>query len=490
MSRPPADDPVVVVGSGPCGAMAAAELTAAGVPVLMLDAGREPPPGLVVHAAGRTVLRWRSDRALSTNRHEPVGDPAPEWFSSQSPGGLSNYWTAAVPRFAPEDFIDGAAVDERFRWPVTYDDLVPHYEAAEAVLAVSGPTEGLPVLPAGRTRYASRLPSDWQALAEGPMAGQLTTMPLARGARWMIARRGSEFNSYHVVVRPLERERTFELRRGARVRRLHIEGDSVVGVEYLDAATRRAVVLRARSVVLAAGAVDTATILLASTSSDHPTGIGDSHGLLGRYLHDHPRDWWPVELSRPLTLLDHPAYIGRPAYAGAEPLRSHSLTIGLASARDRPRSMLGRVGARLGVQVFGTMVPSFEGRVSLPPDQRGADGEPRPQLDVRYDGKALATLSDAQERCAALFADAGIRATVHPVDGYVAHPGSSVHYAGCVRMHADAQHGVLDEWNRVRDAPNVVVADLACFTTNPEKNPTLTAMALAGRAARHLAANG
>jgi choline dehydrogenase-like flavoprotein len=54
-------------------------------------------------------------------------------------------------------------------------------------------------------------------------------------------------------------------------------------------------------------------------------------------------------------------------------------------------------------------------------------------------------------------------------------------------MHERAEFGVLDRWNRVRSTPNVIVVDLSCFPTNPEKNPTLTAMALAARAARRLA---
>ena len=58
----------------------------------------------------------------------PGVDPGVDWYSSLSLGGLSNFWTAAVPRFAPDDFIEGARLDERYRWPVTYDDLEPYYE--------------------------------------------------------------------------------------------------------------------------------------------------------------------------------------------------------------------------------------------------------------------------------------------------------------------------------------------------------------------------
>jgi choline dehydrogenase-like flavoprotein len=54
-------------------------------------------------------------------------------------------------------------------------------------------------------------------------------------------------------------------------------------------------------------------------------------------------------------------------------------------------------------------------------------------------------------------------------------------------MHADPALGVVDAWNRVHDARNIIVCDASCFTTGPEKNPTLTAMAIAARAARRLA---
>ena len=59
----------------------------------------------------------------------PASTPGVEWYASLSLGGLSNYWTSAIPRFAPEDFTDGARLDERYGWPVTYDELAPYYDA-------------------------------------------------------------------------------------------------------------------------------------------------------------------------------------------------------------------------------------------------------------------------------------------------------------------------------------------------------------------------
>src|SRR4029079_13612361 len=101
--------------------------------VVVLEAGERPPTGLIVRAAGKTMARWRAHGALTHDRHRAMGDPATEWFSSLSPGGLSNYWTAAVPRFSPEDFTDGGRLDERFAWPVGYHGLVPLHQKGQEV---------------------------------------------------------------------------------------------------------------------------------------------------------------------------------------------------------------------------------------------------------------------------------------------------------------------------------------------------------------------
>ena len=131
------DDRVVVIGGGPCAAMAAQQLVRAGTAVTMLDAGRRAPRGLVVRAGGKILFRWVEQRQLSINRQVSASDPDTEWYSSLSLGGLTNYWTGAVPRFAPEDFTDGGRLDERYVWPIGYDDLAPFYDIAEEAITVT-----------------------------------------------------------------------------------------------------------------------------------------------------------------------------------------------------------------------------------------------------------------------------------------------------------------------------------------------------------------
>src|SRR5688500_9688417 len=158
----------------------------------MLDAGLRAPQGLLVRVAGSTLLRRRGWAEYSTDRHHPCSQPHVDWISSLSHGGLSNYWTGAVPRFAPEDFTDGARLDERFRWPISYEDLVPFYEMAEGYLLV---TAGDPIsgVPSNVKRFHYRLPAEWQAIVDvaerrGQGAGVL---PLAKGHPWMAVRRGT-----------------------------------------------------------------------------------------------------------------------------------------------------------------------------------------------------------------------------------------------------------------------------------------------------------
>lgn len=484
MIEPTDDDRVVVVGSGPCGATAAVRLTERGVPVVLLDAGLHAPKGLLARVAGRTVWRRKGWSDYSEHRLDAASDDV-MWISSLSLGGLSNFWTSAVPRYAPDDFVDGARLDERFAWPVGYDELVPFYERVEGQM---GLTAGEPILgvPAGVARHHHRLPRDWRRVAADARAHGhgVGAVPMARGRPSMLVHRGTEFSSYQCMVEPLERSSSFRLVKGAYVQRLRWSSSAgrVSAVEYVDRVTGVREVIRCRALVLAAGAIDTTVILLRSTSDDFPRGLGNSSGLVGCYLHDHPREWWPIVTDRPMSALAHPVYVARADHADSDPLMATSLTIGMTeSVPDRLRTFYGGRSRDFGVQVLGTMVPSPERGVQLS-DRDGA----RPAIRLLYDSAATQNMLASRRRVRDVLASAGVRVDV-PGPFHALTPGSSVHYAGTVRMHRDPRFGVLDRWNRMHDVPNVAVVDPSCFPTGPEKNPTLTAMVLADRAADRLA---
>ncbi len=145
----------------------------------------------------------------------------------------------------------------------------------------------------------------------------------------------------------------------------------------------------------------------------------------------------------------------------------------------------GRRVSRVGVQVLASMIPTPDNGVELVAGLGRDEPESALAIDLRFDDDAICAVRRARERYVSIFAAVGQPVEIGPFHDLV--PGSSFHLGGTVRMHRSREFGVLDEWKRVHDVPNVVVCDASCFTTGPEKNPTLTAMAIAARAARRLA---
>ncbi len=420
------------------------------------------------------------------------GDPATLWTFNHALGGLSNQWTGAVPRFAPADFTEGERLHERYRWPLGYSDLAPFYAVAERLVDMTAGVNDVAALPAGCPAHIRALPADWERVATiVAKRGQgLTILPLADGPPWLVARRGTAFNSYAGIVRKLAASSDFELRAGAHALRLEWSGRQrrIEAVVYVDRAAGAEHRLEADAVVVACGALHSTKLLFDSACPDFPDGLGNTHGLLGRFLHDHPKEWWSFVTDRPVSRLSPAAYLTRRPYDESEPLLATSWTLGLSSPGDRILSLTPLKTRHVGVQVFGTMRPMPEHCVR--PHATAVDEFGLPQLEVtiRFAENEVETITASRQHLVELMADAGYRCVLDAVTPQL-QPGAAVHYGGTARMHRSPEHGVLNEWNRPFDIPNLVVADASCFTTNTEKNPTLTAMALAARAVTRLAAD-
>jgi choline dehydrogenase-like flavoprotein len=70
--------------------------------------------------------------------------------------------------------------------------------------------------------------------------------------------------------------------------------------------------------------------------------------------------------------------------------------------------------------------------------------------------------------------------------GPISTGGEIIHEAGTIRMGSDPKRSVLNKHSQAHDVKNLFVADAAPFVTNPDKNPTLTIMALSWRASDYL----
>jgi choline dehydrogenase-like flavoprotein len=259
----------------------------------------------------------------------------------------------------------------------------------------------------------------------------------------------------------------------------------VTAVSYRDSESGREERITCRAVVVAAGAINSAQILLQSTSADFPHGLGNQHDVLGRYLHDHPLGKLVVDLSRAVPI--YPAsYITRPPPERSEPLYA-AAGMQWCNVGALVRSVLdGRPGKsrQLGFSIFGTMAPTRDDFVALEA-QGSANSGSRVSVSLRHPPQARETLEQARDELVDILGRAGWgpRVNVWKIEP----PGNSVHYGGTCRMHASPRFGVVDRDCRVHGVANVVVADSSVFTTGPEKNPVLTAIALAARASDKLA---
>ena len=139
-----------------------------------------------------------------------------------------------------------------------------------------------------------------------------------------------------------------------------------------------------------------------------------------------------------------------------------------------------------GVQVFGTMMPKEQYYVRPSGDQKDEFGLPSLEVHIEFEPEVLANVVAARQHLLELLNDAGYKARILEIVPQLV-PGTAKHYGGATRMHASPTYGVTDAYNRLYDAPNVLVVDASSFTTGAEKNPTLTLMALAARSADRLA---
>ncbi|MGQ3489297.1 GMC oxidoreductase [Roseovarius pacificus] len=304
----------LVIGSGPSGVSVATALLARGRQVLMLDGGHMPEAEALIrrdHLAAMEPRNWPAGTPAKWQAPQletPPGqvrrfgsdfamEPADETFTSahgfglrasRAEGGLSNLWGSAVLPNQSEDISD---------WPVTIDDLAPHYRAVAAFMPISGRSDDLEtLLPAfsmqGRSalspspqaaRLLDRLARQKSRLAEmGVHAGaaRLAVDPACKycgqclhGCPW------GYIWSARQTLDDLRRQLKFDHRSGI-VRRFEESGGDVT-VTLDNGET-----LRAERVFLAAGVLETARILLASQpASDARLQMKDSQHFFLPSLH-------------------------------------------------------------------------------------------------------------------------------------------------------------------------------------------------------------
>ncbi|HEX7120814.1 MAG TPA: hypothetical protein VF178_00500, partial [Gemmatimonadaceae bacterium] len=135
---------VCIIGSGITAAMVAAKLTDERTArVVVIEAGDEMPPLTEWNTLRRRFLNYGE----SPWPRDHLDDTDVEGIQSRSMcvGGLAMHWGAVTPRFSPEDFRTRSLCGVGTDWPISFEDLEPYYQEAEARMGVAG-AQGPPEL--------------------------------------------------------------------------------------------------------------------------------------------------------------------------------------------------------------------------------------------------------------------------------------------------------------------------------------------------------
>ncbi len=547
---------VCIVGSGAGGGAAAYVLTKAGANVVMLEAGPT-----WASATDSAMFKWPYDsprRGASTKQRafgefdgcigawqiegEPYTMPSGQrfdWYRARMLGGRTNHWGRISLRMGPDDFrrktLDGLGDD----WPITYDDIKPYYDQLDEFVGIFGSNEGIPnepdgvFLPPPVPRCYERLikqAADKLSITCIPNRLSILTRPHNNRAQCHFCGqcgRGcsthSNFSSTSVFLPPAIATGKLTIVTGAMAREVTTDASGkATGVSYINTADGREYAVRARAVVLAASAGESARLMFNSTSPRHPNGLSNSSGVLGKYLTDSTGlgvgGFIPKLLDMPAHNEDGTggAHLYMPWWLDGKKLdfpRGYHIEIG--GGRDMPgygfgggvAYMPGSIGggygkalkddyrkfygATVGFAGRGEMVASEDCYCEIDPTTVDKWGIPVLRFHWKWSEHELNQAKHMQ---------ATFREIIHTMGGTplgnmpgadqdygLAAGGRIIHEAGCTRMGRDPRSSVLNEWCQAHEATNLVVADAGPFVSNAHKNCTWTIMALSWRTSTHLA---
>ena len=456
------------------------------------------------------------------------------WFRSRIEGGRTNHWGRIALRFGQADFrarsTDGMGDD----WPIGYEELSPYYDKVESFIGVFGTAENVPNSPDGvflappRPRCTETIvkkacdslkitciPSRLAILTK-PLNGRPACHYCAQCGRGCIS--AANFSSSQVMIPVAQATGRFTMIANAMAREL-VAGKSgkVEAVSYIDKATRRENLVYAKAFVVAASACESARLLLNSRSSSFPDGLANSSGVVGRYLTDsvgssltgyfpqlaqvqaHTHDgvggmhmympWWRFGGKNEFLRGYHIEFGGgrhMPGVGGFDGVCAEHEGYGSA-LKQKCRSAYGTF---IGFSGRGEMIPNEKSYCELDPDVVDKWGIPVLRFHWQWGENEMKMAKDMQDTFRSIIETAGgtVYSGAHRAmqSNGISEGGTIIHELGTVRMGNDAKTSVLNRNCQAHDVKNVFVADAAPFVTNPDKNPTLTIMALSWRTSEYL----
>jgi len=544
----------IVIGSGMSGGWSAKELAENGLKTLLLERGREvkhnvdyPTTNLQPYELehrGRVNHKVLAENPIvgrcyafkedtehffvKDTEHPYIQESPFDWIRGYQTGGRSLLWARQVQRWSDFDFEgparDGFAVD----WPIRYKDVAPWYSHVEKFVGVSGNPDGLESLPDGEflpplemtameeyfknsmaKHYPDRpviigrcahITGNFEYYAQQGRGGCQNRTLCQRGCPF-----GGYFSSNSSTIPWAMKTGNLSIRHHSVVHSIIYDDEKgkATGVRVIDANTNTATEYFARIIFVNAGSINSNLILLNSTSSRFPQGLGNDNGLLGKYVAFHN---YRAGISGEYEGLKEYRTAGRRPTGGYIPrfrnlrqqetdfLRGYAAGL---SGHRRIHTDRSGVGQSLkdnllnpkygpwgiGSHMMGETIPKESNYVKLDQDKKDQWGIPQARINIQYDDNDEKMIADYLEQMEDMFHRAGIT-NIRKRDDKRA-PGLDIHEMGDVRMGRDPKTSLLNKWNQFHNCPNVFVTDGACMTSTSTQNPSLTYMMLSARAANY-----
>lgn len=541
----------IVIGSGISGGWSAKELCEKGLKTLVLERGRDvkhiqdyPTTNMYPYEFEHRneipyqvkqdnpivskCYAFHEDAAhffVKDKEHPYIQEKPFDWIRGYQVGGKSLLWARQTQRWSDFDFSgperDGFAVD----WPIRYQDLKPWYDYVERFAGISGDRDGLPELPDGEFLPAFPLNIVEKYFKE--------TVEKNYDSRRVIAARCAHISKaepIHIQQGRTQCQNRNLCQRGcpfggyfssnastlpwaAKTGNLTLRPDSVVhsilydenkkraiGVRVIDNNTKEEIDFFAKVIFVNAAAINTNLILLNSTSSRFPNGLGNDSETLGKYVAFHnysARIYGQHEGHLDYTTLGRNpaggAYIPRfrnlyrqetdflRGYAAGFSAGRYKRADKAALGEDLKNSILNpELGVwSVGSHMMGETIPKVSNYVALDEKQKDAWGIPLLKISIDYDNNDQKMKADYLDTMEEMFTQAGFT-NIRRDDNWQA-PGLDIHEMGGVRMGHDSKTSMLNKWNQMHLVPNVFVTDGAAMTSTSTQNPSLTYMAFSAR---------
>ncbi|MFN7928459.1 MAG: GMC family oxidoreductase [Blastocatellia bacterium] len=522
---------VCVIGSGAAGGFMAKELTAAGAEVILLEGGRKIEVAEMNNHAWPYELPkrgfgFRHQAAMypdEIERHIEFQGDKIAVNRVRNLGGRTFHWNAATYRFAPDDFREWSVNGVEEDWPLTYEEIAPFYDYVEQEMHVFGTRENLKHLPDGNF-VAEAPPLRCAEIFAKPRLQKIGLNLISSRKAVLLKSRKNRgachycghcmdvcdvraiWSSDITVIPDALATGKLTLRTNALVREVLVNKDGLAsGVSFIDRTTGKVEEVAAKIVVVSCASIESARLLLNSKSEKYPNGLANNNDIVGRYLGGHSQTTFTGYLKNLVKtdtwqgdgVTDH-AYIPRfvdkhKDFAGGygyqmnyasrrTPHHAKSVAGFGASYKNRVRELH---GAMFQMGGYGKVEHRPTNRVTTDPNKVDKFGIPIPLIHFEFSStdRALfkAIVGTAQQIYEALGAELVLNNFANEIGGFASHE------VGTVRMGRNPKTSALNSYCQSHEVKNLFVVDASCFTTFPEKNPTLTIAALAVRSARYIA---